>query len=236
MKIVAVDTSTAAGSVALLQDDQVVAEWYLQSAKTHNRRLLASLDHVLRQARWTLQDVDGFAVTTGPGSFTGLRIGLSTVKTLAWCLAKDFVGIPSLDALAGGLGFGHHPVCPVLDARKKEVYFGLYRPDGQGRQILQGVYLVDKPEHLVRHVTEKTIVCGDGWLLYKNQLLAKLGDLIIEAPPPCHMIRASQVGYLAMQKLSAGKGEDPVHSSPLYVRPSEAEIHRNALQKRIRRE
>jgi len=230
MKIVALDTSTAAGSVALLQDNQVVAEWYLQSAKTHNRRLLKSLSDVLQQAGWNLRDADGFAVTIGPGSFTGLRIGLSTIKTLAWSLDKDYVGICSLDALAAGLSFCSLPVCSVLDARKKEVYFALYRPGGHGQHLLQGTYLVDKPARLVRHITEQTVFCGDGWLLYKNLLQESLGELAVEAPAPCHMIRASYVGYLAMQRLLVGKGDDPMLSTPLYVRPSEAELHKKALE------
>lgn len=230
MKIVAIDTSTTAGSVALLQDEQVVAEWYLQSAKTHNRRLLSSLNDVLRQAGWSLKDADGFAATIGPGSFTGLRIGLSTVKTLAWSLSKDYVGVSSLDALAAGLFFSPLPVCSVLDARKNEVYFALYRPTGLGHPALQGSYLVDKPHRLARSITEQTVFCGDGWLLYKDFLQESLGELAVEAPAPCHMIRASHVGFLAMQRMLAGKGDDPMLSAPLYVRPSEAEIHRKALE------
>lgn len=229
MKIIAIDTSTAAGSVALLEDEQVVAEWYLQSAKTHNRRLLVSLNDVLQQAGWSLKDADGFAATTGPGSFTGLRIGLSTVKTLAWSLGKAYVGISSLDALAAGVCFSPLPVCSVIDARKNEVYFALYRSTGLGRPALPGHYLVDKPHRLARRITEPTVFCGDGWLLYKKLLQDSLGGLAVEAPAPCHMIRASHVGHLAMQRLLADDGDDPMLSTPLYVRPSEAEIHKKAL-------
>lgn len=230
MKIIAVDTSTLSGSVALLEGDQVVAEWSLQSAQTHNRRLLKSIDFLLQQAGWTLTDADGFAVATGPGSFTGLRIGLSTVKTLAWSLTKPYVGISSLDALAAPLCFAPLPVCPVLDARKKEVYFAFYRSDQRGRQVLQGSYCVSKPDRLIEQIKEPTIFCGDGWLLYRDLLRKGLSELAVELPAPYHMIRAAIVGALAMRKLLAGAAEDPMTSTPLYVRPSEAELHKQAIE------
>jgi tRNA threonylcarbamoyladenosine biosynthesis protein TsaB len=90
MKILAADTSTTSGSLALLEDESVIAEWTLRSAQTHNRRLLKAIDFLLEQAGWNLDDVDGFAVTTGPGSFTGLRIGLTTMKMLAWVKGKPY--------------------------------------------------------------------------------------------------------------------------------------------------
>lgn len=230
MKVIAVDTSTSSGSVALLEGDLVVAEWTLQSAQTHNRRLLKSIDFLLQQAEWTINDADGFAVAAGPGSFTGLRIGLSTVKTLAWSLNKAYIAISSLDALAAPLCFAPLQVCPVLDARKKEVYFAFYKSDQSGRQVLQGSYCVSEPNRLIEHIKEPTILCGDGWLLYRNQLRKDLGELAVEVPAPYHMIRAAAVGALAMRKLLAGKAEDPMTSTPLYVRPSEAELHRKAIE------
>lgn len=229
MKILAVDTATYTGSVALLEDDQVAAEWSLQSAQTHNRRLLQAIDLLLRQTGWDIGAIDAFAVTVGPGSFTGLRIGMSTVKALAWSLAKPFVGVSSLDALAGALPYAHMPVCPILDARKKEVYFATYRSTANGGQIRQSPYIAAAPEQLVEHLTETTIVCGDGWLLYRESLLPALAGVAIEAPAPFHLIRASFVGALARQKLLAGETDDPLTSAPLYVRPSEAELNRSSV-------
>lgn len=230
MKILAADTSTATGSVALLQDDQVLAEWSLHSAQTHNRRLLRTVDMVLEQAGCPLADVDGFAVTTGPGSFTGLRIGLSTIKTLAWSLQKPYVGIPSLDALAAAFNYTSVQVCPVLDARKKQVYFALYRRDESGCPSRHGPYRVAAPAELIRHIAEPTILCGDGWLLYRELLQSDLGALAIAAPAPFHSIRAAFVGAIARQKILANEAEDPMAGIPLYVRPSEAELHRQSLQ------
>jgi tRNA threonylcarbamoyladenosine biosynthesis protein TsaB len=230
MKILAADTSTATGSVALLQDDQVLAEWSLHSSQTHNRRLLKMVDIVLQQAGCPVADVDGFAVTTGPGSFTGLRIGLSTMKTLAWSLQKPYVGISSLDALAAAFAFTSLPVCPVLDARKKQIYFALYRPDGCGSLVRQGPYRVTPPAELIQHILEPTIFCGDGWLLYRDLLQPDLGALAVTPPAPYHTIRAAFVAAMARQKILAGVAEDPMAGIPLYVRPSEAELHKQSMQ------
>jgi tRNA threonylcarbamoyladenosine biosynthesis protein TsaB len=225
MKILAVDTSTSTGSVALLEDTQVIAEWTLHSAQTHNRRLLKTVDLILRQTGCTLEMVNAFAVTIGPGSFTGLRIGLSTIKSMAWVLNRAFVGIPSLDALAAPLSFSSQPVCALLDARKNEIYFAIYHADGKGNLKLHEPYRVIPPIQLTNYVTGPTLFCGDGWLLYRDLLRDKLGSWALEAPGSCHAIRAGFVGELAYRRVLAQKHDDPMSSVPLYVRLSEAELN-----------
>lgn len=224
MKILAVDTSTASGSVALLDGETPVIEWALHSARTHNRRLLKTVDRLLGEVGWEPGGLDGFAVTTGPGSFTGLRIGLTTVKTLAWTLKKPFLGISSLDALAAPLGFASMPVCTILDARKNELYFALHMPDGRGGVQRVGDCEAIPPERLPERIHTPTLFCGDGWLLAGTFLGEKLGELAIGAPGYCHVIRAGVVGELARKKFLAGERDDPLTAVPLYVRPSEAEI------------
>jgi tRNA threonylcarbamoyladenosine biosynthesis protein TsaB len=224
MKILAVDTSTASGSMALLEGGKLMAEWTLFSAQTHNRRLLKMVDTFLEALGWAIDDVDGFAVTAGPGSFTGLRIGLTTVKTLAWTLGKPFAAVPSLDALAAPLGFAPLPVCALLDARRNEVYFGLYHPDGKGGLQRMGPYLVMSPARVADRIEGQAIFCGDGWLLYRDMFSETLGSRIVEASAPYHIIRAGFVGELGRRKFLEGGADDPVLSVPLYVRPSEAEL------------
>lgn len=223
MKILAVDTSTSSGSVALLDGTRLMAEWTLQAAITHNRRLLSTMDFLLREVGWTLDNVDGLAVTVGPGSFTGLRIGLTTMKSLAWAAQKLYVGIPSLDALAAPLSFASMPVCTLLDARKKEVYCTLYQPNGTGRLHREIPYQAISPDRVIEQIKVPTLFCGDGWLLYQDLLERQLGPLAIGAPAPYHIIRAGFVGELARTKFLAGEDEDPMTGIPLYVRPSEAE-------------
>jgi tRNA threonylcarbamoyladenosine biosynthesis protein TsaB len=224
MKILAVDTSATTGSIALLDGPRVMAEWTLQSALTHNRRLLKHVHRLLEQAGWSLAGVDGFAVTVGPGSFTGVRIGMTTVKTLAWACHKPFLGVSSLDALAAPFGFSSLRVCPMIDARKHEVYFAFYQPDGNGRLKLLGDYGVAVPEQVVERIQGRTICCGSGWLLYEERFREKLGGRLVEAPAPNHVVRASVVGELAREKFRKGLAEDPMSSTPCYIRPSEAEM------------
>lgn len=224
MKILALDTSTSSGSVALLEGPLLTAEWTLQSARTHNRRLLRTIDDLLRQTGRELAEMDGFAVSTGPGSFTGIRIGLTSMKTLAWVLGKPFAGIPTLDALAAPFRFSRLPVCAMLDARKKEVYCAIYRADESNRICRPGPYRAIAPERIAELIEEPTIFCGDGWLLYRGTLMEKLGRLAVEAPASQHVVRAGAVAELAARKFSAGMADDPVTAVPIYVRPSEAEI------------
>jgi tRNA threonylcarbamoyladenosine biosynthesis protein TsaB len=233
MKILAVDTSTASGSIALLDGARLMAEWTLQSAQTHNRRLLKNIDHFLSELGWTIKQLEGFAVTIGPGSFTGLRIGATTIKTLAWATGKPFAGIPSLDALAAPLGFSTLPICPLIDARRSEIYYALYQPDERGEVRLAAPFQVDSPERIVRKIQGPTIFCGDGWALCQELFSKKLGAQAVAASGPFHVIRASHVGELARKRFQEQQAEDPMTVVPLYVRPSEAEIRHPHLASKV---
>jgi tRNA threonylcarbamoyladenosine biosynthesis protein TsaB len=225
MKILAADTSTMSGSLALMEDESLVAEWTVKSAATHNRRLLKGIDFLIAEAGWTLNDIDGFAVAAGPGSFTGLRIGMTTMKVLAWTAGKLYAAVPTLDALAFPLSFSEHPVCTILDARKKEVYCAIYQPDHQGNLKPAMPWTALSPSALADRIDREVIFCGDAWPLYKSQLKRKLGSLAVGAPPLFHTIRASSVGELARRRFAKGQSDDPATSAPIYVRSSEAEIH-----------
>src|SRR5256885_10421836 len=127
MRTLAVETSTLAGGAALLDGDLVVGEYVLDIRITHSERLMSTIDRLLSDAGWSVRDLQGLAVSVGPGSFTGLRIGLSTVKGLALALAIPIAAVPTLDAMAAMLPFAALPVVPVLDPRKPEVYASRYR-------------------------------------------------------------------------------------------------------------
>lgn len=233
-KILAVDTSSSSGSVALVDGSLLVVEWNLQSAKTHNRRLLKTIHMLLSQAGWTMEEVDTVAVTTGPGSFTGLRIGITTMKTLAWACGKRYVGIPTLDVLAAPLSFANTTVCPLMNARKEEVYFAFFVPDGKGNLHRQSPYAVDSPERVVAKIKGPTVFCGDGWRLHGSLFVEALGEWALEAPGPFHVIRASFVAELARRRISDGLSDDALTSAPLYIRPSEAEIQYPHLSTHLR--
>jgi len=213
----------------LLEDQDLRAEHTLSSGKTHNRRLLNSIDALLGQAGWELEDIDAFAVAGGPGSFTGIRIGMTTMKALAWTRGKLFASICSLDALAFPLSLCSNSICSVLDARKSEVYCALYRPDAKGGLKIEMGYAAMSPaqlaDNLIAKTNEPVIFCGDGWTAYRNTLRRRLGRLVLEPPSYFHVIRAASVGELARRRFVRGESDDPKSSAPMYLRPSEAEIH-----------
>ncbi|MCL5405783.1 MAG: tRNA (adenosine(37)-N6)-threonylcarbamoyltransferase complex dimerization subunit type 1 TsaB [Deltaproteobacteria bacterium] len=229
MKILAADTSTMSGSIALLDDGHLTAEWSLSSAKTHNRRLLKSIDRLLAEAGWELENIDAFAAAGGPGSFTGLRIGMTTMKVLAWTLRKPYASVSTLDALALPFCFSANPICALLDARKNEIYCALYRPDAKGGLDLEMEHSAVSPSQLAANLAsrpaEPIIFCGDGWTAYGNILKKKLGKLAVEPPPCFHIVRAASIGELARRRFVRGESDDPKSSAPFYLRPSEAEIH-----------
>lgn len=222
MRILAIETATLTGGAALLDGDRVVAEVTLSVALQHSERLLASVDRLLGDCEWTVAALDGIAVSIGPGSFTGLRVGLATAKGLALASGLPIVPVPTLDALAAGLPFADAPVCPLLDARKGEVYVCLYRWAG-GRMERLWDYLALPPAEAVRRLTPPVIVLGDGVEPCRPHLAA-LGEGVREAPPARRLPSAAMVGQLARDLLVAGHMVDADALVPLYLRPSEAEL------------
>lgn len=221
MRILAVETSSLAGGVALLDDERLVAEYLLDVSVTHSERLMAAVERVLADARWTARELRGLAVAVGPGSFTGLRIAVSTVKGLALGLDLPIAAVPTLDAMAAALPWAALPVCPVLDARKGEVYASLYRWDG-GAMRRDWDYLALPPEALAARLTEPVIVAGDGAPAIRSPY-ARL------VPPPRRLPSPACVGMLGLERLRRGDGVAAAALAPLYLRPSEAELKRRVL-------
>ena len=218
MRVLAVETSTLAGGAALLDGGLVVGEYTLDVSLTHSERLMGAIDRLLSDAGWTVRDLEGLAVSVGPGSFTGLRIGLSTVKGLAVALAIPVAAVPTLDAMATLLPFAALPVCPVLDARKHEVYASLYRWDGAGMRR-EWEYLALAPADLARRLDEPVIVLGDA----ADQIDSPYARRI---RPPRRGPSPAAVGFLGHQRLAMGDTVAPADVVPIYLRPSEAELKR----------
>ena len=228
MNILAIDTATPVGSIALVEGRLLKAQYTLNVTATHNQRLLPGIQRVLSDCTWTMDSLDAFAVSIGPGSFTGLRIGMSLMKGLAWATGKPLICVPTLDALAANLSFVPHSVCPALDARRGEIYAAIYRLIDEQPPERLTAYMVMKPDNLVGLITERTVFVGDALLRYGDLLQKKLGDLLLPAPLHLNSVQASSVAWLAWHRLQSG-GRDEVSScAPLYVRPSEAELKRTS--------
>jgi tRNA threonylcarbamoyladenosine biosynthesis protein TsaB len=233
VRLLAVETSTLTGAVALLDGGAVVAESRVSVAVTHGERLVSAIDAVLRAARRELAEIDAFAVALGPGSFTGLRIGLSTIKGLAFATGKPAVGVPTLDALAWRLPYCAYPICPILDARKNEVYTGLYR-------TLSGrLEVVEAPRAMPPAALAEELRDGSaGSVVFVGDAVGRFGPIFSEilgarahlAPADLRLPSAVTVGEMATGALERGEAGDPGDLTPLYVRPSEAELARERRQ------
>jgi tRNA threonylcarbamoyladenosine biosynthesis protein TsaB len=218
MRILAVEASSLAGGVALLDEERLVAEYLLDVSVTHSERLMAAVDRVMADARWTPRALGGLAVAVGPGSFTGLRIAVSTVKGLALALGLPVAAVPTLDAMAAALPWAALPVCPVLDARKGEVYACLYRWAG-GALHREWDYLALPPSALAERLAEPTLVVGDGAASIHSAHARRL-------PPPRRLPSPACVGALGLERLRRGDTVPAAALVPLYLRPSEAELKR----------
>ncbi|NWF55727.1 MAG: tRNA (adenosine(37)-N6)-threonylcarbamoyltransferase complex dimerization subunit type 1 TsaB [Syntrophaceae bacterium] len=236
MLILGVETSTRTGSIALVEaltEDAgpprltIVGETTLTLAETHSSRLMPAVDRLLRETSQSIQTIRALAVGLGPGSFTGLRIAVSTVKGLAFALRVPVVGAPTLNVLAQNLSFSPIQVCPVLDARKKEVYAALFRGNGEGRLTKLSEDWVLSPEELCSRITEKTVLVGNGGEVYGDIFRERLGSRVLFAPPEISFPRASNAVRLTLPALLKGEFLDLFGFTPIYVRRSEAEIHRD---------
>ena len=223
MRILAVDTATKSCSVAIADENALVAEATILSGETHSMHLMDMIDQVFRMADVHLKDLDGVAVTKGPGSFTGLRIGVSTVKGIAAASGKPLVGVSTLHALASQAGNCSHLICPIMDARKNEDYFSQYR-------FQNGVLKKDAEsraapiESAIEGIREPCLFIGDGAVFYRGTILDTLGDIAGFAPAYQHTIRASTVAHLGMMRLTREETDDMETFVPYYIRKSDAEL------------
>ncbi len=230
MKILGIDTATPCGSIGLIEDERILAEYLLNIPVTHSERLLGSIELILREARCVLEDLDGWAISLGPGSFTGLRIGVSTVKGLALATRKPVAGVSTLDVLAYQIPSTPYLICPILDARKGEVYTAFYRFEEGNDLKRQSPYQAIKPEDLIKKIGERTIFIGDGLKTYGDYLRNSLRSLAIFPPAPLNLIHGSGVAKLGLALLRRGEHLDLANFTPLYIRPSEAEMKFHPIQ------
>jgi tRNA threonylcarbamoyladenosine biosynthesis protein TsaB len=223
MIILAIDTTTFTGSIALLKDTKLIAEVDIDSSSTYSERLLPAVDFLLRTNQLSIQDMDGFAVSVGPGSFTGIRIGLSTIKSFSYASGKPVAGVSTLKALAEKLRRSQaHLLCPLLDAKKGEIYAALFESKGDKllEVIPQGVYSPDRffsllPSHRI------ISFIGNGMEVYRKEIFQYFKDKARLSPRSAFI--AYEIGLLGYEMLKKKKGVSAEKLEPLYFRKSQAE-------------
>ena len=221
MRVLGIDTATHRATVAVVADGTTCAEVTVDS-RSHAAAIVPLIDAVLQHARCGVETLDAIAVSVGPGSFTGLRVGLSVAKGIACATGARVVPIPTLEALAHAAPAGTGPVCPLLDARKGEVYAAWFERSGNiWRQHLEASLLT--PERLALALPPHCTILGDAVVRYGAFLATHLGNHVTLLPWPEYGPRASVVAHLALVRLRDGTAGDGHELEPFYVRPSDAE-------------
>lgn len=230
MLILAIDTSTWSGSIGIFDDKKgIICEHSLVSTQTHSERLLGTIDLILKQSNLKISDIDIFVTTIGPGSFTGLRIGVATIKGLAYANKKKVVGVSTLKVLAIALPFTSHVICPLIDARKQEVFTSLYRWRKNQLESLIPETVI-KPETLILKIKEHnidTIFVGNGIDLWGSMIKERLDDKAHFAPLAFACPRAILAATIALEYIKEGKLSEPGEIIPKYIRLSDAELNFN---------
>lgn len=231
MLVLGIETATLVAGVALYGKDKVISEHFINNRKTHSQNLMPMVKEVLEEGGITPKDLDGIAVSMGPGSFTGLRIGMATAKTLGQVLNKPVIGVPTLDALANNLFGVSGIICPILDAKKNQVYSAFYQME-EGKLGLQTEYMAIGVEEVCAKIRTqvslnggKVTFLGDGVPVFKELILQELGDVAQFANDINSLPRGASIAQLGHAYLAQGKTDSYISLQPLYIRQSEAELN-----------
>lgn len=217
MALLAIETSSRLLSVAALEGDRLAASYELLADYPHAVELPSAVSRVLKAAQTPLGEVEAIAVDIGPGSFTGLRIGLAFVKALAFSAKKPVIGVPSLDVLAAQIAFSSFPVCPILDAKQRNVYAALYDVTG-ATPVKRTDYLLAPVDEVLKRIASPTVFVGDGCALYGERIKTRCPCAQFAASE-LWLPRAATLGRLGQARLAQGQRDDPGALSPMYLYP-----------------
>ncbi len=225
MRLLALDSSGLVASAAIVEEENLLAEYTMNMKKTHSETLLPMIDALFRLTGLDLSGIDAIAVSSGPGSFTGLRIGSATAKGLGMALNIPLISVPTLEGMACHFTEDDRLICPLMDARRKQVYTGIYSfHEGKLSVVAEGCAcpveeLVEKVNTLGREI----IFLGDGVQIYRETMEQLLTVPHIYAPLHLNRQRAAAVGYRAFALYREGKTETAADHVPVYLRKSQAE-------------
>ena len=237
MKIIAIDCSGLVASVAITEDDNLIAEYNVQYKKTHSQTLLPMLDEIKRMTELDLKTVDAIAISKGPGSFTGLRIGSATAKGLAQALDIPIIEIGTLEGMACNMYGTSSLVCPIMDARRSQVYTGIFEfikaKDGfELKTHLEDCavsvdVIIERVSKLCRDTGKDVIFLGDGVPVFKDRIDETMSAEHSYAPPHMNRQRASAFCFLAYKYFNEGRAVSCFDHAPEYLRLSQAEREKN---------
>lgn len=232
MKILAIDSSGLVASAAIIEDENMVAEYTINFKKTHSQTLLPMIDEIVKMTETDLQTIDAIAIAGGPGSFTGLRIGSATAKGLGLALNKPLIHVPTVDGLAYNLFGTDKLICPIMDAKRNQVYTGLYQFEKNEFAILEAQMAVSIEEIIakINTIGKPVVFVGDGITVYEKQIQDLIQVEYLFAPAHLNKQRAAAVGTLAKKYFMEGKTETATEHKPDYLRLSQAERERLEMQ------
>lgn len=232
MRLIALDSSGLVASVAVIEDDLLIAEYTIQYKKTHSQTLLPMLDEIKKMIDLDFEQIDAIAVAAGPGSFTGLRIGSATAKGLAFAMKKPIIGVPTLDGLAYNLYGTDKIVCPIMDARRSQVYTGIYEFAKEDSEYTlhvikeQCAVAFDEIAQALNELGKEVIFLGDGVPVFSDRMKEVMKVPYTFAPAHMNRQRAGSIGVLGSIYYKQGKIQKAEEHAPEYLRLSQAERER----------
>ena len=228
MYCLAIDTTSKFLCVALIKDKQVLGQYNKVHDRQHGVLLLSKIEKVLSSCGLSVEDVDCLAVDVGPGSFTGLRIGIATAKGLSLALDKPIIGLCSLDLIAVQQEDSEAIICPIIDAKRQQVYSAIYQ-NTQGGVKRKGKYFLGKIDELLKGSKQKMIFCGDAIDLYKEQIAEKFSDSAIFAPRRLWYPKAFSFSKLCLKRYNSKKFQKTEQVAPLYLYQSTCAVRKNRV-------
>lgn len=225
MRILAIDSSSMTATVAVVTDDVLTAEYTINHKKTHSQTLLPMIDEICEMAEIDMETVDAVAIAGGPGSYTGLRIGSATAKGFGLALNKPIINVPTMDAMAYNLFSSQYIICPIMDARRQQVYTGIYRFNGTKMEVIkpQCIMMIQDLIAELDKIGQAVMFVGDGILVNKEIIDAEMNTEHHYAPASMNRPKASSLTSLAALYYEEGKVETAKQHRPEYLRLSQAE-------------
>lgn len=234
MRILGIDTSTMAASVAVIEDNQLVCEYTINTKKTHSQKLMSMIENMLKESDLNINDIDLIGICVGPGSFTGLRIGMATAKAIAHVNNIPIVGVTSLEMLADNMNLCDKKICSILDAQRNQVYTAKF--EYIGNRLVQindtDILEIDKLINEISSSEDDYILIGEAVYKYEE----KLKDIEnISIPSPSHNVtKASSLCSIALEKYNQGENIESCYTiNPMYIRKSQAEVQYDEKMKRL---